>query len=166
MAEAAPFPIIVNMNTIIGFADTELANARRLLMFFDLSSPRNIQANTTGKLVEIQVVFGHLGQYLGNLQGIKTTLTAMFLIHDDLGAFIQICNNKILEINAIRQKIQEVIADSTPERLAERIMQVENTSGGPPGGGKRKTRRNKIRRRKVRHTRIINDRRSKRRYST
>jgi hypothetical protein len=68
------------MNTIIGAVDIELANARRLLMFFDLSSPRNIQANTTGKLVEIQVVFGHLGQYIGNLEGIKTTLLTMFLI--------------------------------------------------------------------------------------
>ena len=151
---AVPLPIIVNMNTIIGYADIELANARRLLMFFDLSSPRNIQANTTGKLTEIQVVFGHLGQYIMNLQGIKTTLTTMFLTNDNFGAFIEICNNKINELQAIIERLQVVMADSTPERLSERIIQAENTSGGPPegwapGGGKRKTRRKKLRRRKV-----------------
>ena len=139
---AAPLPIIVNMNTIIGSADIELANARRLLRFFDLSSPRNIQANTD-KLTEIKNVYGYLEQYLRNLQGIKNSLLTMFLINDDFGAFIEICNNKMLEIHAIRQRIHAVVADSTPERLAERIIQLENTSGGPPQGGKRKTRRKK-----------------------
>jgi glutamyl-tRNA reductase len=142
---AAPFPIIVNMNTIIGYVDIELANARRLLMFFDLSSPRNIQANTT-KLAEIQVIFGNLEQYLRNLQGIKSILLSIFLINDDISAFIVICNNKMLEIHATIQRIQEVIADSTPKRLAERIKQIENTSGGPSEGGKRKTRCKKVRR--------------------
>jgi glutamyl-tRNA reductase len=160
----AALPIIVNMNTIIGSVDIELANARRLLMFFDLSSPRNIQANI-GKLAEIQVVLGNLEQYLRNLQGIKSILLTMFLINDDISAFIIICNNKMLEIYATIQRIQEVITDSTPKRLAERIMQVENTSGGPPEGGKRKT-RSKKGRRKVRHTRITNVQRSKGRYST
>jgi len=140
---AVPFPIIVNMNTIIGSVDIELANARHLLMYFDLSSPRNIQANTTGKLAEIQVILGNLEQYLRNLQGISNILSQMFLINDDIGVFIVICNNKMLEIIAIIKRIEAVMADSTPERLAERIMQVENTSGGPPQGGKRKTRRKK-----------------------
>jgi glutamyl-tRNA reductase len=160
---AAPLPIIVNMNTIIGSVDIELANARRLLMFFDLSSPRNIQANN-GKLAEIQVIFGNLEQYLRNLQGISNILSQMFLINDDIGAFIIICNNKILEIHIITQKIKDVVADSTPKRLAERIKQIENTSG-PPQGGKRKT-RSKKGQRKVRHTRITNVQRSKGRYST
>jgi len=148
---AGPPPIVVDMNTIIGFSDVTLADARRLLMFFDLSSARNIQANTTGKLREIHAVFGHLGQLIEGLGAIKKQLRMASLANDNFALFLDQCDNKIAELRAIRQRVEELLADSTPLRLAERIAQNRNRSGGPPEGGRRKTRRKKtLRRRKLR----------------